>query len=204
MPSYKLHYFNARGRAEPARLAFAAAGIEYEDKRFEGREEWLRVKPELDPPFGQVPLLVIDDKIKLAQSMAILAYVAREGGLAPTNSLDIAMCDMIVGVEGDLNSKGMKWFMEKDEKKKKELREELDTTHIPAFLEAMSKFLEKNGTGFLVTDKLTYADILVFNVCDNAPAEVLKKCPKMKGFHELIAAIPGIKAWLEKRPKTSM
>ncbi|XP_048589884.1 hematopoietic prostaglandin D synthase isoform X2 [Nematostella vectensis] len=169
MPSYKLHYFNARGRAEPARLAFAAAGIEYEDKRFEGREEWLRVKPELDPPFGQVPLLVIDDKIKLAQSMAILAYVAREGGLAPTNSLDIAMCDMIVGVEGDLNSKGMKWFMEKDEKK-----------------------------------KLTYADILVFNVCDNAPAEVLKKCPKMKGFHELIAAIPGIKAWLEKRPKTSM
>ena len=35
MVHYKLVYFNARGRAEIARLMFAEAGVEYEDYRFE-------------------------------------------------------------------------------------------------------------------------------------------------------------------------
>jgi len=33
MPSYKLTYFDARGRAEISRLIFAAAGVEYTDER---------------------------------------------------------------------------------------------------------------------------------------------------------------------------
>ena len=40
----KLIYFNARGRAELARLILAQAGAEYEDKRLE-REEWPAHKP---------------------------------------------------------------------------------------------------------------------------------------------------------------
>ena len=42
--SIKLTYFNARGRAELARLVLAQAGAEFEDVRLE-REEWLNVKP---------------------------------------------------------------------------------------------------------------------------------------------------------------
>ena len=38
MPSYKLIYFNARGRAEVIRLLFAAAGVKYEDCRLNGEE----------------------------------------------------------------------------------------------------------------------------------------------------------------------
>lgn len=33
MPSYKLYYFNGRGRAEISRLILAAAGVKYEDVR---------------------------------------------------------------------------------------------------------------------------------------------------------------------------
>jgi len=43
MPVYKLYYFNSRGRAEPARLCFAAGGVKYEDVRFTG-EEWQQKK----------------------------------------------------------------------------------------------------------------------------------------------------------------
>ena len=39
MSGYKLYYFNVRGRGELARLAFAAANIEFEDIRLT-REEW--------------------------------------------------------------------------------------------------------------------------------------------------------------------
>lgn len=44
MPSYKLSYFNARGRAEKIRLMFAAAGVEYEDYRFKDFEEFKKLK----------------------------------------------------------------------------------------------------------------------------------------------------------------
>ena len=44
MPSYKLTYFNIRGRAELTRLVFAAAEAEYEDERIE-RKDWPALKP---------------------------------------------------------------------------------------------------------------------------------------------------------------
>jgi glutathione S-transferase len=44
MPSYKLYYFNAMGRAEISRLLFAAAGVKYEDVRVEG-PDWPKKKP---------------------------------------------------------------------------------------------------------------------------------------------------------------
>ena len=44
MPSYKLTYFDLRGRAELTRLLFALAGAEYDDCRING-EEWQKLKP---------------------------------------------------------------------------------------------------------------------------------------------------------------
>ena len=43
MSGYKLYYFDARGRAEMCRLAFAAANIDFEDVRLNG-EEWSKEK----------------------------------------------------------------------------------------------------------------------------------------------------------------
>ncbi len=56
MVQYKLNYFNTRGRAELARLVFAAAGQQYEDTRFE-REQWPENKKR--SPTGQAPFLEV-------------------------------------------------------------------------------------------------------------------------------------------------
>ena len=71
MVSYKLVYFNAKGRAEIIRWLFAVGGQAYEDFRFE-REDWPKYK--LDAPFGQAPYLEIHDGAnvtRLPQSTAI-------------------------------------------------------------------------------------------------------------------------------------
>lgn len=54
--SYKLTYFDIRGRAEFIRVMFAAAGQKYEDYRVLSAD-WPRLKPAT--PFGQVPILEI-------------------------------------------------------------------------------------------------------------------------------------------------
>ena len=42
MPTYKLTYFDVRGRAEMTRMAFVAAGVEFEDCRV---TDWATLKP---------------------------------------------------------------------------------------------------------------------------------------------------------------
>ena len=44
MPSYKLIYFNLRGKGETTRLAFTLAGIPFEDFRV-SFEDWPALKP---------------------------------------------------------------------------------------------------------------------------------------------------------------
>ena len=44
MASYKLTYFNLRGRGEGARLLFKLAGVDFEDNRIE-MKDWLEFKP---------------------------------------------------------------------------------------------------------------------------------------------------------------
>ncbi|CAF5025928.1 unnamed protein product, partial [Rotaria sp. Silwood1] len=52
MSTYKLYYFNARGRAEISRLIFAAAGQQYEDIRYDYKE-WALDAGEM--PLGERP-----------------------------------------------------------------------------------------------------------------------------------------------------
>jgi hypothetical protein len=44
MVQYKLTYFNGRGRAELSRLIFAAAGVQYEDIRYD-HDRWPTIQP---------------------------------------------------------------------------------------------------------------------------------------------------------------
>ena len=83
MPSYKLYYFNLKGRAELTRLIFAAAGVEYTDVRV---SDWPASRDET--PLGQLPYLEIDG-VKLPQSIAIARFIAREFNLAGKTNLEM-------------------------------------------------------------------------------------------------------------------
>jgi glutathione S-transferase len=82
MPSYKLNYFNGRGRAEITRLIFTAAGVSFTDNRI---ADWPATRDET--PLGQLPYLTVDD-VKLPQSISIARFAARETNLAGRTNLE--------------------------------------------------------------------------------------------------------------------
>nr|XP_058952799.1 glutathione S-transferase 1-like [Pocillopora verrucosa] len=209
MSGYKLYYFDVRGRAEIVRLSFVAANMEYEDIRFT-REEWVKEKESGRPPLGQAPFLVTPDGKVLGQSQAIMKYVCRIGGLSPTDSFDEAIADMIVGGVEDFFQALIKAHMEKEEAKKTELMKEFFEETLANRLPKYENILKANneGRGFFVGDKLTYADIIFFDLMNllekgepTAP-KALEKFPLLAAHHKRVLDVPEIKKWVETRPKT--
>jgi len=202
MVHYKLIYFNSRGRAEPIRLLFALAGVEYEDVRLDHGEIWQAMKPKT--PFGQVPVLDIDG-FQLAQTKAIARYVGREFNLAGHNNKESAKADMLVDGVEDVSTHLRPVMREKDPEKKKELFQAVVNDHVNPFLKRYEHFLEQNGTGYFVNDQITWADIFLFNqlqAWEKRHPELLQNHAEIRRFVEKVASNPRIKAWIEKRPDT--
>ncbi|ESO13222.1 hypothetical protein HELRODRAFT_62623 [Helobdella robusta] len=197
MPTYKLVYFNGRARAETTRLAFAAAGIQYEDHRIE-RQQWPELKPKTFA--GYLPYLEVDGKV-LVESMAIARFVAREGKLAGGCSYEQAQIDSIVDILSSLLEKGFKVVYNSDPAEKV-CKEFLEKT-LPDVFKLLEKFLHDKH--FFVHDKLSLADLHFYSVMESL-AQVQKDwanvSPKLKALYDRVAAQPKIAEYLKKRPVT--
>jgi len=200
-PQYKLTYFDARARAEAARLLFAYAGVPYEDERLT-REVWPTKKANY--PWGSIPVLEVDGKV-LAQSSAILRYLGKVHNLAGENDFESAKCDEMVEALADLTNAAAPVFREQDETKKAELIEKVKTETFPKFLTQWEKVLNGNG-GFLVGKKFSYADFAIANSMELFNAMlggyIFDNYPTMKKHFESVMSAKGIKEWVAKRPKT--
>ena len=204
MPTYKLYYGNARGRAEQIRFVFVQAGIQYEDVRLT-QEQWPEFKPKT--PYGQLPVLEVDGKM-LAGSGPIERFLAEQYGLAGSNAFENAEIASILDVVDDLAEKLVAVYFEKDEARKTELKKGLEETHIPKYLGALEKRAAANNSadGWIYGAKVTYADFGVYlggayllkvmsqNALDNYPA--------LKKLRESVEKLQNIAKWLKERPVT--
>eukprot|EP00058_Branchiostoma_floridae_P024899 XP_002610389.1 hypothetical protein BRAFLDRAFT_277735 [Branchiostoma floridae] len=201
-PKYKFTYFNARGRGELVRLIFAAAGVEYEDVRFDW-EQWLAFKAKGTTPMGQIPVLEVDGRM-MCQSLAIARYVARETGLCGTTSWEEAQADMFVCGADDLLTNLITVRFEKDEAKKEEGKRDL-ANYVPNFLANYEKLC---GTeGYLVGTSLTYADLAFFVGMHDIlkeRADALEKFPKLAKVVESVRENKGVAAYIAERPETNI
>jgi glutathione S-transferase len=130
MTKYKLTYFDFDGgRGEPIRIAFHAAGIEFEDNRLSFAEfgEMRR-----STRFSALPVLEIDGA-EVTQSNAISRYVGKLAGLYPTDDLQALYCDEAMGVAEDVMHRVVPTFSLKDEELR-QAREKLADGWIPIYL----------------------------------------------------------------------
>ena len=196
-------------RAETSRLALFIGEIEFEDYR-PSREEIAKMRTEGVFPFGQFPVLQVDDNT-IAQTGAIARFCGKLGGLYPTeNDFYAAKVDEVIDLATDITGKIRPSLIEKDPEKRMEMRRELVATVLPNWLGFMETLLEKNGkTGYLVDDSLTVADLAAWRLCgwisggiiDGIPETILDAFPLLNAHQNHISNLPKIAEWLEKNRK---
>lgn len=196
MPSYKLTYFNGRGLAETSRLIFALVGQEYEDIRVP-KDKWPEIKP--NTPFGMVPILEVDGK-KYTQSFAIAMYLGRKFGLYPSDPEEAFKVDEIIFLIQDNLKAALKVRYAKPEEKE-ELMKEYKEVQSPKFNGFYERMLKENGTGYFVGDKITIADLAIYDFLTRFP-DLIPDGSLLKAHWDRIGSLDKIKAWVEKRPKT--
>ena len=203
MSSYKLVYFEGKGRGEVSRLIFAQAGVEYEDKRV-SKEEWAQLKP--TTPTGQLPLLEVDGKT-LTGSRPINRFLAERFGLAGSNDLENAEIAGIIDLMEDFVMRLFPWFMEKDEAKKAELLKNISENEIPKYMGILEKRCAANNGNWIYGQKVTYADITIVGGYDFVVSflpNLLEGRPALTKMKESVESLPNIARWLKERPKSEM
>jgi len=207
MPSYELTYFDARGRAEVARLLFAAAGVEYKDTRI--GEEWKDLKDKT--PHGTLPTLKVtdgDNEYTIDQSFVIARFLAKEFGLAGKTPKECATVDQISDLMLDLFNDVPKFLFEKDEEKKKVMEDKLVSETFPKYMKFLDDHLKESKSGYLVGDDFTMADFAAFNTLQfciffggvNSGRARSARFPLVKAFMDKVEAHPKISEYLKNRP----
>jgi len=186
-------------------MLFAYAGVKFEDIRIQ-MQDWPSLKA--STPMGQLPVLDVDG-CKLCQSTAIGRYLAKEFGIAGKTNLDQALADMLMEGVGDMWGALNPTYMAKfnNPAGEKELWNKFKQDHLKTFLDRYSNFLKQNKTGWFVGKEITWADIGIaeFLNClqECFDPEALAGHSDMKQFMEKVFALPKIKEYVAKRPKTA-
>ncbi|CAJ0574724.1 unnamed protein product, partial [Mesorhabditis spiculigera] len=203
MVHYKLTYFAFNGLGENCRQLFALANVDFEDDRVEV-EDWPKVKP--TTPFGQMPILEVEGK-RIPQSKAIARYLARKFGFAGQTELEQAEVDAWGDQISDYIMETIFYFRYKTGFASGDPEAEFKNVVIPArerFFPIVVKQLKENGSGYLIGNKVTWADLYLNNHVEtfmNFDAGYLDKYPEILAHLKKVRDIPALKKWIEKRPK---
>ncbi|XP_060519304.1 glutathione S-transferase-like [Cylas formicarius] len=203
-PSYKLTYFNLTALGEPIRFLFHYGGIDFVDNRIE-KADWPALKPKT--PYGVLPLLEIDGKQVLHQSVAIARYVAKVVNLVGKNDLENWEIDAAVDTVNDVRAKLAAAAFETDETRKAALFETLKDDTLPFFLSRLDSQAKANK-GYLAVGRLTWADLFFVGILDFlnilAQQDLVAAYPNLQAVRKNVLAINSIKAWVAKRPKDQL
>ena len=199
----ELIYFKMRALAEAPRLLFHYTNIEYEDLMSWDYydKEWSEVKPNI--PFKQLPMLVVDKKHYICQSMAIMTFVENLAGINITDPILNAKANAIMQSAQELFmplnpivnfAKG-----EKFEKKKEDLM-----PFLMSRFEDLEKVIKENDKKFFILDEPRACDFVTFHHLDLSKMldpSIIKKFPRLEKFLEDILSIDSVKSYLENRPE---
>ena len=192
-----------RALAEAPRLLFHYTNIEYED--FMSWEyydkEWSEVKPSI--PFKQLPMLVIDNKYEICQSMAIMTFIENLAGInisepilnAKANAIMQSAQELFMPLNPTVNFATGEKFIKKKENM---------TPFLISRFEDLENALKENDKKFFIYNEPRACDFVTFHHLDLSKLLdpfIIKKFPRLDNFLEDMMSISSIKSYLDKRAK---
>ncbi|MBT8087727.1 MAG: glutathione S-transferase family protein [Gammaproteobacteria bacterium] len=204
MTNYRLTYFDFDGgRGEPIRIAFHAAGIEFEDNRLTFAEFG---EMRHTTRFNCLPVLDIDGAA-VTQSNAIGRYVGKMAGLYPVDDLQALYCDEVVGALEDMYHHVVPTFgLQGDELKK--AREKLVDGWLTIILRGLDELLARGGGEYFADNRLTIADLKMFvqtrwlssGGLEHVPTDIVQRlAPALVAHEQRIASEAIVTAYYASR-----
>jgi len=204
MPKYKLTYFDIDGgRAEPIRIAFHTAGIDFEDNRI-SFPEFGQVRS--GTRFNSVPVLEIDGA-QISQSNALSRYVGKMAGLYPSNDLQALYCDEVLGALEDLIHYIVRTFGLEGEELQHARRQLVDGW-LSIYLRGLEDLLVRGGGEYFADNRMTVADLKAFvqtrslcsGILDYVPVDIVQRvAPGLVEHQERISADSRVAAYYATR-----
>ena len=199
----ELIYFKMRALAEAPRLLLHYAEIEYDDVMSWDYydKEWSEVKFKI--PFKQLPMLIVDKKHEICQSMAIMTFIENLAGINITNPIINAKANAIMQSAQELFmplnptvnfATGEKFIKKRDDM----------MPFLKSRFEDLEKAIKENDKKFFIYDEPRACDFVTFHHLDLSKLldpSLIKKFPRLEKFLENIMSIESIRNYLEKRPK---
>jgi len=200
----KLYYYKATGLAHHIRLAMSAGGMDWEDvfaggfpPTDEDKILWQKLGGNSTT---NIPMLEMPDGKTYTQSSAVLRVVARMCDLFPTGGDDeLYLTDKLLADATDFKEGAYKSFVPWGATP--EAAESFMNEVVPLHFGNMERILTESGTNFFIGDKLTVADISIYDAvenfaCSRIPGDILENFPKLKEFKSRVEENSGIAAYL--------
>ena len=219
--TYQLHYWpTIQGRGEFVRLALEAAGAHYVDvARGDAGEgqgvpammEFIKSAQVTHPPFA--PPFLVDGKVIVAQTAAILLYLGPRLGLVSknkikrlwTHQLQLTIADMVAEVHDTHHPVGVGLYYADQKPEAARRAKEFRQRRLPKYLAWFENVLMRNpgGDTHLVGKRLSYADLSLFQLVDGllyafpkSTRRALKKAPRVAALHDSVAERKRVAAYL--------
>lgn len=195
-----LYYFPLRARAECLRMILHYGGIPFEDVIIQ-MDQWKDIKANGEiAPFGQLPSMRLPDGSIIAQTGAIARYCAKIANIYPHDPAAAAKADMIFEFAHELNMISPLlnfWPINTDVWKN---NFELFFKALPQHLIEANRLI---GEGpFFGGAKPHHGDFGLFHIFDAClmiQPQCLDDFPKLKTFMTCVAALPGVREYLQNR-----
>jgi len=191
--SFKLYDIDTNEHSEIIRLIFSFVGVLYKDKRIK-QDEWNKIKEQMS--FEQLPILRINNQLKIFHLHAIIRYLAREFHLYGISKYDYAIVDMVLETTRQLQEKIFDQLKNSTDDEQK--LNQFITDHSTIYLKQLEEFYEifnRHGP-FYLGSYISLADLIVYDTINY----LIKIDTKLL---ENYSHLKEARRYLEKHPRIS-
>jgi len=199
----ELYYFPVRARGEPLRLLMRYAKIPYTDRIVQSGE-WPKMKSTV--PNGYLPVIKLADGKFIGETSDLARFIATRSG-PPLMPVDKVKQDAAARLFEVSNTKPLSMLMPLTNAMPSEKRKELIPdciTQAQKVLESLELELSMSGGAFFGGMEPHYGDFGLFHAA-NLYVTISNPSPKisdtMKNWYEKMSSLPGVKEYLDERPK---